>query len=228
MDMAINSAQGAMQNLPAGTVHILTGRELPLKPCPDPSVMDKARREKFNEAARLGEQNAALREQAWTIEQSIPATLAKEADDAAEAARGGDTIAPSKVPEMREEVERLRAEAAAFKKAQREALAEALDVDSAEFEAAFGKADQGVGDAYAAAVKAGEDFEAAISDMIRATAARSWVYSVLGSGVHPPRARLVAPATAMSHPNGNRIAADEAVALALDALRAQIVTRAEE
>ena len=64
--------------------------------------------------------------------------------------------------------------------------------------------------------------------MIRTTAGRSWVYSVLGHGVHPPRARLVAPATSMTYPNGNRIAADEAVALALDALRAQIVTRAEE
>ena len=102
-------AQGALQNLPVGTVSILTGRELPLTPCPDPAVMTKARRDKFEEAARLAEQNAALREQAWTLEaETIPATIAQEADDATGAARSGAPIAPSKVPEMHEEVERLQ------------------------------------------------------------------------------------------------------------------------
>lgn len=222
---AINDAQGAMQNLPLGTVDILKGREMPLKPCPDPAVLSKALRSKFEEVARLADEEARLREQAWTTEETIPSVIGQEADDAAEAARSGAPMEPSMVPAIRDEVERLRAQGQAFATAKKVALAEALEAGSAEFETTFRKSDQGVGDAYDAAVKAGEAFEAAIVEMIRATAARSWVYSVLGSGVHPPRARLVAPATALRQENGNFVSADQAVTLAIDALREQIVTR---
>jgi hypothetical protein len=225
---SIGLAQGGLVNLPTGTVDILRGREMPLKPCPDPSVMSKSLREKFEEVEALTAQEAWRREEAWQAEESIPALLAQEADDAAEAVRKGEPMPESKVPAIREEVERLRAEGQALKKAKRDALAEALAAGSSESEQAFDKADKGVGAAYEAAVKAGEEFEAAIAAMIGAHAARSWTYSVLGRGVHPPRAKLVAPATVLRRENGNLVSADEAVALALDALRAQIVTRAEK
>jgi uncharacterized protein (DUF885 family) len=213
------------ETFPVGTVDILRGREMPLKPCPDLAVMTKALREKFEEVERLTAQEAWRRKEAWAMEDGIPALLAQEADDAAEAVRKGEPMPESKVEGVRQGVERLRAEATALAKAKRDALTEALEAGPAEFETAFGKADKGVGDAYDKAVKAGEEFDEAIAEMIRATAARSWVYSVLGSGVHPPRARLRAPATTATHPNGATISADEAVALALDALRAQIATR---
>src|SRR5690348_16482765 len=138
---AINDAQGAMQNLPVGTVNILKGRDMPLKPCPDPAVMNKALRSKFEEVARLADEEARLREQAWANEEGIPSVIAQEADDAAEAARSGAPIEPSKVPAIRDEVERLRAQGQAFATAKKVALAEALEAGSAEFESAFNKAD---------------------------------------------------------------------------------------
>ena len=203
---------------------VLGWRDEALVPCPEPSVMSKTSRDGFIEYETLLARSKELREQAWTIEQSIPQAQAEAKARIASAARAGETLADTSVAALEAEVKALREQEAAVKQAARDALADAVGLLGQDT-GAWQKADDAVGKAYAEALSLMDDLDSALAKIAKATSTRSWVGAV-SEGSLPPRHKVVIPSS-LKKPNDNPYSLNEVVLLLRAGIEDQIGKRAE-